>query len=104
MKNNVAIYVPGQFPSLKYEALKELSRIAGGATSTPGEGAWVNTETQQLELEHIDIVRAFVPSLKLQHAVDAIHSIGGRLIIRGEQAYAYEINGEFDIDDGKDTE
>lgn len=98
MQNNVAIYVPGQFPSVKYEALKELARIAGGATSTPGEGAWVNWETQELELEHIDIIRAFVPSPKLQQAIDAIHIIGQRLLVRGERAYAFEINGEFAIE------
>lgn len=99
MNNRVAIYIPSQFPSLKYEALKELSRIAGGATSTPAEGAWVDHE---VVLEHIDIIRSFVPSPKLQQAIDTIHIMGQRLLVRGEQAYAYEINGEFAVEDGTD--
>ena len=97
-----AIYVPStqnvsesvdNSDQVKY-VLTELSRIFGGATTTPARGAWICDDGETV-LEKIDIVYSFCTSEQAAEIFDAVIEICENLKKEmNQEAITLEYNGQ----------
>lgn len=75
LENRVAIIVPGtigdapagaeQIKEQINKALRDLSAVNGGATATPGQGAWVS-DSGELVVEPVTVIESFTPTVSLK--------------------------------------
>jgi hypothetical protein len=102
LKNRIAVYCPTcngdgkAIPNaqlLVTEILAQLSRLFGGATATPSQGAWINDDGK-LILENVTIVYSFAAELG-GAVIDSVVALCEKIKVDGKQeVVSLEVNGE----------